>query len=268
MTDKTIQLQGSLWMTIDGQPLGGADRMALLAQIAACGSITRAAKAAGMSYKAAWDAIDTMNNLAGEPLVARLAGGKGGGGTQLTARGEQLLHNFHTLQAEHQRFVHSLASQAPALADDYVLIRKMAMRTSARNQFAGTVEAVKHGAVNDEVTLLTPAGQRIVAIVTHDSVLGLGLQPGAQALALVKASSIMLVADAGSARFSARNQLHGEIARIQPGAVNTEVVIALPGGSSVAAVVTHDSCDTLALAVGQPASALFKASSVILAVPA
>ena len=39
-----------------------------------------------MSYKAAWDAIDTMNNLAGEPLVERMTGGKGGG-TQLTRRG-------------------------------------------------------------------------------------------------------------------------------------------------------------------------------------
>ena len=47
----------------------------------------------GMSYKAAWDAIDTMNNLAGEPLVERLTGGKGGGGT-LTARGEQLVREL------------------------------------------------------------------------------------------------------------------------------------------------------------------------------
>jgi molybdate transport repressor ModE-like protein len=81
-------------MTVGGVNLGGPGRIALLAKIAECGSITQAAKAIRMSYKAAWDAIDAMNNLAGEPLVERLAGGKGGGGTRLTARGEQLVANF------------------------------------------------------------------------------------------------------------------------------------------------------------------------------
>lgn len=61
-------------------------RIALLAQIAELGSITRAAKAVGISYKGAWDAIDELNNLAERPLVERSVGGKGGGGARLTAR--------------------------------------------------------------------------------------------------------------------------------------------------------------------------------------
>src|SRR5262245_66192052 len=91
-------LKGAIWMTIGGATLGGNDRVALLASIADYGSITQAAKAVGVSYKAAWDAIDTMNNLAGEPLVERLAGGKGGGGTRLTQRGLQLVENFLTIE--------------------------------------------------------------------------------------------------------------------------------------------------------------------------
>ena len=71
--DKRIELGGSIWMTVGGENLGGAGRIALLAHVAECGSITHAAKAMKMSYKAAWDAIDTMNNLAGEPLVERAA---------------------------------------------------------------------------------------------------------------------------------------------------------------------------------------------------
>ena len=55
-------------------------RIALLQHIAEQGSITRAAKSAGISYKAAWDAIDELNNLAQTPLVERSVGGKGGGG--------------------------------------------------------------------------------------------------------------------------------------------------------------------------------------------
>ena len=91
---------------------------------------------------------------------------------------------------------------------------------------------------------------------------------GAQALALVKASAILLGVDMDGVKVSARNCMSGTISRLHPGAVNTEVVIDLGHGQSVAAIVTRDSAERLQLAEGQPASALFKASSVILAVPA
>jgi molybdate transport system regulatory protein len=66
-----LELGGSVWLRSGTETLGGAARIALLAAIRDAGSITGAAKAVGMSYKAAWDAVDTMNNLAGEPLVTR-----------------------------------------------------------------------------------------------------------------------------------------------------------------------------------------------------
>jgi molybdate transport system regulatory protein len=267
-TDPAIELHGSVWMTVGGENFGGLTRIKLLAAIASCGSITRAAKEIHMSYKAAWDAVDQMNNLAGEPLVERVSGGKGGGGTRLTARGLQLVDNFRTLEREHQRFIEQLGQHPGGLADDFQLIRRMHMKTSARNQFLGTVAQVKAGAVNDEIALDIAGGQRIVAIVTRDSTLELGLVPGAQAFALVKDSSIILVTDEEGARFSARNRMSGTIARIQPGAVNTEVVLDLGGGATLAAIITNDSREYLALAVGGQASGIFKASSVILAIPA
>ncbi|WP_137939360.1 TOBE domain-containing protein [Chitinivorax sp. B] len=268
MAKKHFELQGLIWMTVDGANFGGTGRVDLLAKIAECGSITQAAKAIGMSYKAAWDAIDTMNNLAGEPLVERLAGGKGGGGTHLTHRGEQLVDNFRLIQREHRRFIEQLSGQADGIADDFLLIRRMSMKTSARNQFLGKVTQVKSGTVNDEIELIITGGQKLVAIVTHESTASLGLQPGAEAFALIKSSSIILVTDDGSARFSARNRLSGTITRLQAGAVNTEIVLDLSGGGSVAAIVTNDSADTLGLSVGKTATAIFKASSVILGVPA
>lgn len=266
--NKTIQLQGAIWMTVGGSNLGGPGRMALLVKIAECGSITQAAKAMKMSYKAAWDAIDKMNNLAGEPLVERSSGGKGGGGTRLTARGEQLVRNFSIIEREHRRFVGLLSQQADGIANDYLLIRRMSMKTSARNQFLGRVTQVKRGSVNDEIELEVAGGQKIVAIVTHESSDSLGLQEGAEAFALIKSSSIIIVTDFDGASFSARNRLSGTIARVHPGAVNAEVVIDLPTGGSVAAIVTNESSNTLGLAVGKPATAIFKASSVIIGVPA
>lgn len=267
-SDPRIALGGSVWMTVGGENLGGQGRMALLALVGTHGSITQAAKAMGMSYKAAWDAIDTMNNLAGEPLVERLTGGKGGGGTRLTARGEQLVQNFRLIEAEHRRFIAQLDQQAHGIADDLLLMKRISMKTSARNHFAGTVTRVLHGSVNDEVEIAVRPDLHIVAIVTHESAAGLGLVLGAQAFALVKASSIVVVSDAEGARFSARNRLAGTVSRITPGAVNDEVVIDIADGVSIAAIITHPSCEALGLTVGAAATAIFKASSVIVGAPA
>lgn len=255
-------------MTVGGENLGGAGRVQLLGAIGECGSITQAAKQVKMSYKAAWDAIDAMNNLAGEPLVERLAGGKGGGGTRLTTRGRQLVDNFHIIEREHARYLQQLGSQAEGIADDLLLIRRMAMKTTARNQFLGKVLSLTTGAVNDEVTLALPGGQQIVAVVTQGSSTSLGLAPGVEAFALIKASSIILMTDSQGARFSARNQLTGAVTRVQTGAVNTEVVLELPGGGTIAAIITNQSSTDLGIDVGASVTAIFKASSVILGVPA
>lgn len=266
--DKRIALGGTVWLTVDGESFGGPGRIALLAQIAEQGSITNAAKAVKMSYKAAWDAIDTMNNLAGEPLVQRVAGGKGGGGTVLTQRGIQLVENFRLIEREHHRFVSQLTDQAKGIADDFLLLRRMSMKTSARNHFAGQVTRIQRGSVNDEIEIEVAGGYQVVAIVTHESAEDLGLEVGSRAFALVKASAIVLVTDVDVAKFSARNRLTGMVSRLVPGAVNTEVVIDLTGGGSVAALITNESSKALALAEGATATALFKASSVIIGAPA
>jgi len=263
----SFALQGAVWMTVGGEKFGGQGRVDLLAAIGRTGSISQAAKAIGMSYKGAWDAIDAMNNLAGEALVERAAGGKGGGGTRLTARGAQLVKNFRALEQLHQQFVEQLNDQAGNLSADLNLISRLNMKTSARNQFFGTVSRVQPGAVNDEIDIDIAGGHKIVAIVTHESTASLGLSPGAQAFALVKASAIILMTEGEGARFSARNQLAGTISRLMPGAVNTEVVLDLTGGGSIAAIITNESARALALAEGRTATAMFKASSVIVGVP-
>jgi molybdate transport system regulatory protein len=267
MDDRHIALEGTVWMTVGGEQLGGTNRVGLLAALAQCGSITAAAKQVGLSYKAAWEAIDTMNNLAGEPLVQRSAGGKGGGGTRLTARGAQLVENFTMVEQLHHDFLERLNRQAESVADDVALFTRFKMRTSARNQFFGTVTRVVPGAVNDEIELAIAGGQKIVAIVTRESTDNLALTPGRQVFALIKSSSVIVMTAGEGVRLSARNQLAGTVARLTRGAVNAEVVIALGGGGTVAATVTNESVDTLGLEEGLAATALFKASSVILGVP-
>ena len=93
----------------------------------------------------------------------------------------------------------------------------------------------------------------------------MGLAVGSPAFALVKASSIVVVADAGSTLLSARNQLEGTVVSVQPGAVNAEVEIDA-GGVRVVAMVTQASARALGLAPGAAVLAAFKASSVIVGV--
>lgn len=267
-----LELGGSVWFQAGSQTLGGAARIALLAAIGETGSITSAAKAVGISYKGAWDAVDTMNNLAGEPLVVRLTGGKGGGGTTLTPRAVKLIDTFRAVEREHRRFLERAgAAIGEGFATDWDLIGRIGVKTSARNQFYGTVAAIARGTVNDEVSLALPGGHTIVAVLTHESTEALGLALGAAAFALIKASwVVLLVADEadGDAPFklSARNQLRGTVQSVKRGAVNAEVSLGLEGGAVITAVVTNGSVDTLGLHEGASAVAAFKASSVILGV--
>lgn len=142
------------------------------------------------------------------------------------------------------------------------------MNVSARNVFKGKISALVDGAVNAEVELSLPGGDKIVAIVTEGSVRSLGLAVGGDAVAYVKAPWVMLLVGPQEARFSARNQLSGKVAVLHKGAVNTEVGVELPGGSLVYAVVTNEAVMELGLKEGVAATALIKASHVILGVPA
>ena len=222
----------------------------------------------GLSYKAAWDQIEAMNQLAGEPLVQRQLGGRGGGSSRLTEQGRRLVARYAEIDAAHQRFLRLLNEGAFDLAEEFSLLKVFTMKTSARNQYVGTVVAVRAGAVNDEVELAVPDGPRIVAVITRESTEALGLKPRVQAIALVKSSSVLLATEPGDVKLSARNRFDGTVRRIDPGAVNSEVTLDLTVGGSITAVVTHASVQAMGLEPGSAATAFFKASSVVLAVTA
>ncbi|NGY03394.1 TOBE domain-containing protein [Solimonas terrae] len=264
-----LKLEADLGFTLRSGLSANASRVALLEQIGATGSITAAAKAVGLSYKAAWDAVAAMNNLADRPLIEGSVGGKHGGGTRLTERGVDLVQSFRALEAEHRRFLDSLNEAHARAGDDLRVLGRLAMQTSARNQFAGRVTRVTRGAINDEIELTLSGGELLVATVTHTSSESLGLRKGADAIALIKASAIIVAIDDGTPlRVSARNQLRGTVSALRPGAVNSEIAISLQGGNVVTAIITNASAEALGLREGSPAVALFKASSVILAVTA
>lgn len=243
-----------------------ADGVQLLEAIAGHGSITKAAGAVGISYRTAWQRIESLNNLAEARLVERATGGAGGGGTRITDAGERLVTQYRTLEAEHERFLERLSARMGGETAPLETLRRIFMQTSARNQFHGRVKAITHGAVNAEIGLDIGNDQAITAIITEDSLARLGLAEGDDAVAIIKASSVILTTEPAQPT-SARNHLSGSISRLHEGAVNTDVALDLGGGKTVGAIITNESAQRLGLAEGGTAGALFKASSVIIALP-
>ena len=102
-------MQANFWLLADGCSVGGHGRIELLERIRQSGSIRQAAIAMGMSYRAAWGAVQTMEKRLGGPLVNRATGGKGGGATwyltTLSEAGQRLVDAYRSLEAEHARQV-------------------------------------------------------------------------------------------------------------------------------------------------------------------
>lgn len=140
------------------------------------------------------------------------------------------------------------------------------MKISARNQLAGTVSAIKEGAVNGVVAIKV-GDQIIKSDITMEAIRDLGLAEGKKAIAIVKASNVLVAA--GSARIetiSARNQFPGTVSKIEKGAVNGHVTIEIAGGAKITASITNEAIDDLGLAEGAPAIAIVKATNVLVAV--
>jgi molybdate transport system regulatory protein len=270
-TKTTPLLLGKLAVDTTSGSFLGDTRIKLLEAIAENGSISQAAKAVPLSYKAAWDAIDAMNNLAPEPLVIRTTGGKRGGGTELTAYGHRLIGFYRALEQEYQAAVTHLSARMDEVAGSDVsdfrqFLRRISMKASARNQFAGPISVIKQSKVDCEVRIRLDQDLELTAIITQESAENLGLKIGKEVTAFIKSSSIVLMMDP-DARTSARNHFCGTITHIHKDKVNAEVTLALPGERYVVtSIITHESLQKHGLRVGSKACAVFQASSVFLTV--
>ena len=140
------------------------------------------------------------------------------------------------------------------------------MKISARNIFQGKVTEVKPGSVNTEVEVSLGGEDKIVAHVTNSSAQRLGLAKGKAVTALVKASSVLVMTDNAGMMLSARNNLAGKVTKITNGQVASEIAITLPSGVTLHSTITHEAVNELGIKEGIKASAVFKASSVILGV--
>lgn len=259
-----MQLEGQFWITHNGKNLAGQSRIELLTQIANSGSITQAAKAVGISYKSAWDAVEAMNSAAGSPLVARSTGGKGGGGTQLTAAGQQLIEAFQHYQREHQAFLQRLG--ADSRLEPYLqIMERLRLRTSARNQLLARVCNIQAEGLNDRIELeLHGSTQRLTALITHGSTERLNLQLGAEVFALIKASWVNLLPADNAPLHAEPNHLTGNVHSLEPGELESELHIQLPGGAHLTAMLSNSQLSSRQLVSGEQVSVRINPEQIIL----
>lgn len=258
-------LEGRLWITKDNQNFLGCGRISLLEQIQITGSIHAAAKAMKMSYKTAWDSIDAMNNLSDEPLVVRVSGGKGGGGTHLTSKGKEIIEAFHNLEAKHQQFLELLNSEHDSIEKIVSVVDRLSLKLSARNQIIGKISSLKADAVNVVVELTIKNFDTLYSSITLASFDTLGININEKAIAIIKASSILLSKDK-DAYEEYENRCVGKITHIVHGSVNTEVTLELPSQATLTATLDNQTYDKESFVVGQEVCAFFKANDVILGV--
>lgn len=278
-----LHLEGRFWLTIGESGYAGEGRVALLEAIDREGSLNKAAKALGLSYKSAWDALQFLNNAAGVPLVTASTGGRGGGGSQLTSSGRWLVEVFNRVKSVHRQFLDALAAAvvrstaAGEGAGAPGALERLFLRTSARNQWLGRVVALHQEGISVlvEVDL---GGPRLHARLTAASVSELGLEPGMSVWALVKAQAVRLAAPdeivTGDAR--AHNRLSGRVLPAPPvdgdGSVDSdelEVALALDGGNTVHAVLPWARAEALGVserAEERELLAVFDPAQVILGV--
>ncbi|ACK49236.1 transcriptional regulator, ModE family [Methylocella silvestris BL2] len=258
------QLDALLSLRSDGRTLVGRDRIALLEAVIEHGSMTQAAKVAGFSYKAAWDAVQAINNLLPQPAFVTRAGGRRGRAAEVTEEGRKLISAFRRLEEKLLRISNAIAAEGLDNFDD-LLLWGLSVKISARNAFRCKVVRIDLDPVDANVTLQVSEANNISAIITRGAAETLRLAPGRSAVALVKSSFVMLAPPGETAIAAGRNRLEGRVARRINGVANSEIELDIGDGKILIAVAPRVSSDDLAITEGDRLEAIFNASHVILA---
>ncbi|BBG64981.1 DNA-binding domain of ModE [Hydrogenimonas sp.] len=257
-----MKIKSNLWFESEERAFFGKGRIELLEQIARCGSISKAAKAMKMSYKAAWDAVNEINSLSKEPIVVKETGGRGGGGTRLTEKGLEYIRIYKELEKLQSRFFDLLAERAEDMDRLGSIGGRLTLQTSARNQFSGTVVKIECTDVECGVELDIGEERPIRALITRKSAENMAIEEGMELFALIKSSWVSIGREPSVD--GSLNSLEGRVASLRDDGDFTETELLLKGGRVVVSVTSSvDAAE--GLKVGEKGYAVFSPSDIILA---
>jgi molybdate transport system regulatory protein len=256
------KIDAFLALRSDGKLLIGRDRIEILEAIAEHKSISKAAKAVGFSYKGAWDAVAAINNLLPTPAFITKAGGKTGGGAEITPEGRKLIDTFRHLEQKLSRISSLIAAEGLAGQDDF-LLWSIAAKISARNVFQAEVVSIKKWPVDVEVTLRISDELRLVSIITNEATSDLELKRGRRVVALIKSSLVSVSSPSEPAR-ERYNRFHGLVTRRTDAERNCELLIDIGGGKTMTAVQPRSDVESAGIGVGTQVFVDLAFSNVIL----
>lgn len=256
-----MKIDGRFWLTKDGENFLGSGRIELLERIAKTGSIHAAAKEMKMSYKAAWERMNSMNELADEPLITRTVGGRGGGGTVLTPQAHKLIATFHRFNELHRQFIDRFAEAGDDPEHLARILSRTFLTTSARNQIPSIISDIKFNSINAEIVMSISGGASIVSTITSKSVKNMGLKIGDDIYAIIKSSDISIVNEPPHSNENL-NILEGTIKLIELSDNSVEVSFEINEFITLTAILNKDNIDSLK--IGSKAYAVINANNIII----
>ncbi len=237
-------------------------RIEVLRKIGETGSISQAARETGISYKAAWQAIDTLTNLTGVTLVEKAVGGIGGGGARLTEAGNRLLEIADVLLENRNEVLKHFQDDQTTSGQHRV--STLSIRTSMRNYLPCHVVGLKmNGQVVRVCLAVVDEIPGIISRITRTSAELLGLEAGLSVIAMFKAMAVKVSDEAPSENMTSANHLQGTVTRVSRGASGDEITLELKPGMQVVGFAPSEK----RLDIGDTVYAAVDESAVVVALP-
>ncbi len=170
-----------LWLKKGNRDVLGDGKAYLLEAINKYGSISKAARKMGLSYKYAWKKLVEIEKEVGQPILRTKRGGKGGGGAELTEEAIKLLKTYYRIRKCIEKVI-----------EDNEYWGSIGLKISARNKLKGVVKTVENGPIVSSVKIEIQTPVIITAVVTREAVEELEIKPGDNVKAVIKATEVMI----------------------------------------------------------------------------
>lgn len=232
------RLVTEIYLNIEEKGYLGKGRVELLKLIDRHGSILKAAKELGMSYKAAWDMVDAINNLSPEPVVISLSKGKRGGQSVLTEYGKNLIKNYEKIEKFMNFVSEYLSSNIEDVESALKEFRRLNLGLSARNKILVKVDKIISDKVRADIYAKI-GDNKVVATITKEALQELNIKEGEEIYFIFKASNVHL---SNPQKNSQNNILKGYIKQRIEGNTNLELKVDSTG-TIITVIVNKENLD-------------------------
>jgi molybdate transport system regulatory protein len=256
-----MKLDGRFWLTKDGESFLGSGRIELLKRIETTGSMNAAAKEMKMSYKAAWERVNSMNDLADKPLIEKKTGGKGGGGTKLTPYAYEMIETYEKLDALHRQFIERFSEASDSPEHLAKILNRLFLTTSARNQILCKITHIAYDKIYASVTLELSKNEKLTSIITAKSMSNLNLNVGDDVYAIIKSSDVQVLRKAPK-ESSNSNVFQTELIAIESNEIRSELKLKIDDSKELVAMLDHE--ESVGMKVGDKLYGVIKYNTIII----